>query len=83
MVVPLIVVGSVIAWSVAGGSARRRGRISSVVRCLMIFLELACNSVYMLCAVPADGSVVAAVAFAVVWSLVLPVTVLRLRRQRS
>jgi hypothetical protein len=84
IVIPLTAIGSAVAWVVAVVSVGRRGRASGILFWLAVFIELACNSIYMLCAVPSDiGSVSAALAFAVLWSLVLPVAVMWRRRRDS
>jgi hypothetical protein len=81
IVIPLTAIGSAVAWTVAAASVGRRGRASRIVFWLAVFVELASNSTYMLCAVPSDtGSVTVAIAFAVLWSLVLPVAAVWRRR---
>ncbi len=81
LVIPFTVIASAVAWGVAVVSGGRRGRASGIALWLAVFIELACNGIYMLCAVPSDtGSVAAAVAFAVLWSLVLPVAAMWRRR---
>lgn len=82
VVIPLTAIGSAVAWAVAVGSVGRRGRASRFAFWLAVLVELACNTTYMLCAVPSDtGSVAAALAFAVLWSLVLPFAAMWRRRR--